>query len=249
VVVITVMAGDPSDQFMAAPTAYARELWARWGLPEGQAATAARRTEDREALALLGGEAEAWPWPDAVYRLGIECVCPLYARQGAEFDEIDPDDPVLRAIIDGTHLHEFGWRLSEGGVIHIPLSVGGHVDHRLVRRMVQVLLRGWHIPNVAYYEEFPYSAGAEDTAEVVQDALDRTVMWLDKTDRYRSALVVHSLDVDALNAKIAAIARYESQISSFWRDSDDMAESVRAYTEQVGGEREWRFVSIEHVQQ
>lgn len=248
VVVITVMAGDPPAQFLTAPTAYARELWARWEVPEGRGATAARRNEDRNALALLGGGVESWPWPDAVYRLGVECGCPLYAEQGAEFGEIDPDDPVAQAIVDGTGLHEFGWRLNENGVIHIPLGIGGHVDHRLVRRMIQVLLNGWQTSHVAYYEEYPYSAHAEDSARVVQDALDRAVMWLNKAELYRSVSIIHPIDSADLDTKIGAIACYHSQISTFWRDAEHMADSVRAYTEQVGGEREWQFAIIEHEQ-
>ncbi len=246
VVVITVMAGDPPDKFLAAPTAFAHELWTRWGLPKGRGATAARRAEDRDALAVLGAEVEAWPWPDAVYRLGVECECPLYADNNAIFDDIDPDDPVMHAIINNSELHEFGWRLDESGVVHIPLSVGGHIDHRLVRRMIQVILQGWRTTNLAYYEEYPYSERAKDTVQVVQDALDRAVMWLDKSDLYRSVPVIHPIDSAALDAKIAAIACYRSQISTFWQDADDMARSVRVYTEHVGGEREWQFAVIEH---
>jgi hypothetical protein len=76
-------------------------------------------------------------------------------------------------------------------------------------------------------------------------------MWLDKGDRYRSVSVIHPVDSAALDAKIAAIACYHSQISTFWRDTEDMANGVRVDTERVGGEREWRFAVIahEHIQQ
>ncbi len=247
VVVFTVMAGDPPDAFLPAPTAFVQELWARWELPEGREATAARRAEDQAALTVLGAEVEAWPWPDAVYRMGVECGCPLYPTETAIFDDIDPDDPVMDAILTGREWYDFDWRSDQDGVFHIPLSVGGHIDHRLVRRMAQVILRGWRTTNVVYYEEYPYSARAKDSAEVVQDALDRATMWLDKMVRYHSLSVIHPVDAAALDAKIAAIACYRSQISTFWRDTDEMGRSIRAYTEQIGGEREWQFAVIEHA--
>lgn len=247
VLVFTVMAGDPPDAFLSAPTGFAQELWTRWELPNGRGATIARRLEDQEALAILGAEVEAWPWPDAIYRMGIACGCPLYPSGTAIFDDIDPDDPVMDAILTGREWYDFDWRADKDGVFHIPLSVGGHIDHRLVRRMAQVILRGSRTANVVYYEEYPYSARAKDSAQAVQDALDRTVIWLDKAVRYRSVTAVHPVDAAALEAKIRAIACYRSQISTFWRDADDMAHSIRAYTEQIGGEREWRFAIIEHA--
>jgi len=74
-----------------------------------------------------------------------------------------------------------------------------------------------------YYEDFPY---AED-AQAVQAALGE--------DKWRAELI--PLSQEAVEAKIAAIACYSSQLSLFWTGEADMAQAVRAFAERTGGGR------------
>ena len=144
------------------------------------------------------------------------------------FGEIDARDPALDQMDRIT-----GW-LDPAATIYAPLGAGHHVDHQLVRAAV---LRWAHAQvqaqvAVLFYEEYPYSAQGP---EAVQAALAGLIG--------PPVPVVQPVSDPALDAKIQAIACYESQISTFWDDRAEMAESVRQYAALVGqgqyAERLW----------
>jgi hypothetical protein len=68
-------------------------------------------------------------------------------------------------------------------------------------------------------------------AEVVHYAVG--ALGLDLTRR------LTPLDETALTAKIEAVRCYRSQISSFWHDDSSMAQALREYAAENGGEGEW----------
>ncbi len=239
VLIITVMAGDPPQAEGFTPGAFVRELWARWGLGEGRAVTSARRGEDRAAAAILGAEIGFWPLPEAIYRISSDGQL-LYPDAQAIFGDVNAADPIAQAVTEGRIIHEFAWQISEDGVLHIPLSVGGHVDHRLTRRIAQTLFGGWSAERVAYYEEYPYSLQG---ASAIEQALTRAIDWLALSTPHIPVPVVTPVDLAALQTKINAVNAYRSQISSFWQDADEMAQSIYTYTHEVGGEREWRIIA------
>lgn len=236
VIVITVMAGDPPDDFQ--PTPFVEELWARWGLGRGKEVTAARREEDKAAMAVLGAEIEFWDFPDAIYRIDPGKKRPLYPDVQAIFGTIHQLEQQLFSLFGKDIPVEIN------DIVHSPLGVGGHIDHVLVNKHVgvQFLARVLFQQSVVLsitlcdYEEFPYSI---KDRSAVRKALDTLV---NKTQPETPQSILHPIDPAALNAKIAAIACYKSQISSFWDSIEAMERSVREYTEQVGGEREWQLI-------
>ena len=123
-------------------------------------------------------------------------------------------------------------RVPRDARVSLPLTAGHHVDHQIVRAAGEQWCRSQVTGRrlqIAYYEDYPYAEQPDEvTAALDQDTLE-------------SALV--ELDEDALVAKVAAIACYRSQISSFFADKAEMAARVRAYAEVVGGgqpaERLW----------
>ncbi len=224
VCVVTVFAGDvPTD---AAASPFVQELHTRWRL--GSNPPAARRAEDRAALGILGARVTHLPFPDCVYRLG-RMGAPLYPTRNAIFGtvakvEMPLIDEVVRALKR--------LRVPRDTRVILPLTAGHHVDHQIVRAVgeqwcrSQVTDRRLHI---AYYEDYPYAEQPDEvTVALDQDTLESELVQLDK---------------DALAAKVAAIACYRSQISSFFADKAEMATRVRAYAEVVGGgqpaERLW----------
>jgi len=118
--------------------------------------------------------------------------------------------------------------LTPDSVLYAPLAVGRHVDHRIVRRAVE---EGRRDP--VYYEDFPYAEDAESL-----EAAKTEGVW-------RAELV--PLSDEDVEAKIAAIARYRSQMNSFWADQTDMETSIRAFVLRHGleapAERYWCPVS------
>jgi len=227
--VVTVFAGDVPEE--AAHTPFVQELGARWGL--GENPPAARRAEDIAACKVLGARFTHLPFPDCVYRLG-RMGAPLYPTRDAIFGDIAPVEMGLieRITVSLANL-QLAARQTEISnpqspiTIYLPLTAGHHVDHQIVRAAGE---RWAGRRRMAYYEDYPYA----ESPDQVRAALG------EKT--FRAKLV--QLDEAALAAKVAAIACYRSQLSTFFADEAEMAARVRAYTEATGGgrpaERLWR---------
>lgn len=229
VVVFTVMAGDPPVEFKHTP--FTQELHKRWGL--GNSPIEGRRLEDTIALKSLGADVKFGPYPDAIYRLNSEGE-PLYPDSASIFGPVHSDDPVRgakRAAVIQTLLNLFS--VSDDDVIHIPLGVGKHVDHVLVRDMGKAISQ-WRPGNPIYfYEDFPYAR------QHGQNAVLEALVDLDA----RATPVVHLVDSVATEIKIAAIGCYKSQLSSFWENREAMGNEIRSYIKQTGGEREWHLIA------
>ncbi len=227
VIIFTVMAGDPPIGFQ--PSDYTRSLHQRWKLTD-DTAVSGRRKEDTSAGKMLGAEVKFGPYPDAVYRINPADNSPLYPDDAAIFGPVNEDDPVKearRAAVIQAVMGLFG--LGAKDTVHVPLGVGNHVDHQLVRDMGKAIAQ-WRPNNpLFFYDDFPYSLKG-------QQVIKQSVADLD-IDVTRSLFPV---DDAAIDAKIAAIGCYKSQLSSFWDSPNNMAREVRAFTNQVGGEGEWR---------
>jgi len=217
VLAVTFFADAPAPGAPLSP--FARELHARWDRSSG---TTNRRREDVAALSALGVGAIHWPYADCIYRQALDGRF-LYANEEALWGEIHPEE---EGLIEELVCRLAALPLARGGTVYPPLGVGHHVDHRIVRRAAEFSQR-----TRIYYEEFPY---AEDS-QAVQAAL---------AQRPGLAQLVH-ISEEALEAKIAAIARYRSQLSTFWDGTAEMAAAVRAFAERTGGagpaERYWQL--------
>ncbi|MBN1678819.1 MAG: PIG-L family deacetylase [Anaerolineae bacterium] len=228
VTVLTVMAADmPPD---VPPHPFVEEHIVRWQL--GADPAPGRRTEDQRALDHLGSAVQWGPFPDALYRTDGQGTL-LYPDLGALFGVISPHDPVLQ------HVHTVTNRLKTAQTVYAPLGAGAHVDHQLVRDMV---LEWFHTHNevaVFFYEEYPYSA---EGAHVIETALAACGVPMTP--------IVRPMSQTTLDTKIAAIACYESQISTFWADVKVMEEAVRQYAVRVGrghyAERFWQPDYLAH---
>jgi hypothetical protein len=230
VVVVTLCTGNPPPGPLSE---LAQALHARWS-GEGRApaapaeVTAARRTEDLDALALVGAQALHLDVPDCIYRLSANTGWPLYASENALFGALHASElGLVRRVAAklNTLLHGFGRHR-----LYVPLGLGQHVDHQLARRAAEVV-GGVH----AYFEDYPYVASLgnrwPDPARTVAN------------DRPLTPELTRLSEAD-LSAKLAAIGAYVSQVSSFWPDAAAMAAAVRQFAEHTGGgapaERVWR---------
>jgi LmbE family N-acetylglucosaminyl deacetylase len=215
-VVVTVFAAAPRPDARLSP--YARELHARWG--QSAEAVQSRQEEDLQALALLGAEPLHWSYTDCIYRRAPGGDFP-YASEGALWGEIDPSEgSLVRELADRIG----ALPLLPGGTLYVPLAVGRHVDHRIVRQAAESAGRP-----LVYYEDYPYAEDREAVEAAMADG------------RWKAELL--PLSQEALQRKIAAIARYRSQISTFWGGAANMAAAVRAFAERMGDgqptERYW----------
>jgi LmbE family N-acetylglucosaminyl deacetylase len=231
VVIFTVMGGEPPADFQQ--TTFTEEIHQKWGL--GSNPVAARRLEDEAAARTLGAEIKFGPFADAIYRLDTQTSKAMYIDDATLFGDVNANDPVLdarRAAVVQAVVKIFD--LKESDVIHAPLGVGHHVDHQLVRDMAKALVR-WRPNNPVYfYEDYPYTRQGESAIQAALAALEMEVNR-----------VKVPLDAQAIDAKIAAIKCYKSQLSGLkWETPVAMATEVRTYIAQVGGEREWRLLYV-----
>lgn len=216
VLIVTVTTGDPPDGPLSP---MAQELHDRWNarLPRPVARTAIieqRRAEDIAACALVGADYLHWPVLDCIYRTNPATGEYLYVDTAGLFGPLDPAEEPL---IDTLRARLVA--LPPAGQVHIPLGVGHHVDHQLVRRAGDLAFS-----DGLYYEEYPYVAAP--------GALER-VLPPDQRDAWQPETTV--LDEAAMRGKIAAISAYDSQISTFFLDAADLERRVRAI-----GLRVWR---------
>ncbi|MCB9435468.1 MAG: PIG-L family deacetylase [Anaerolineales bacterium] len=228
VVVWTLMAADVPMLLPESPLVGA--IHQRW--QAGTNPSHLRRDEDRAALHTLGvQDIRFGNWLDCIYRTD-EAGHALYTNDDAIFGAIHPADP----------LHAAPFTLPSGvQVLYLPLGAGNHVDHRLVRDKALACLPVG--ATVYAYEEYPYSAPTNEVyhshsgnqerlfgSRAVQTALEQI--------QPSTTLQTHQLSETALSAKIAAIACYHSQLSTFWHGLNEMEQRVHAYATEFG-ERLW----------
>jgi LmbE family N-acetylglucosaminyl deacetylase len=230
VIIFTVMAGDLPIGFQ--PTDFTRSLHERWNLTD-ETVIEARRAEDTSAAKMLGAEIKFGPYADAVYRINPKDDSPLYPDGEAIFGEVQPDDPVReakRAAVIQAIMTLF--ELTNDDSVHVPLGIGHHVDHQIVRDMGKAIAQ-WR-PNIPlyFYDEYPYSLKGQNVIKAAANELEVDL-----------ARTLRQVDDAAIDAKIAAIGCYKSQISTFWDKPNKMAREVRAFVKQVGGEGEWHLLN------
>ncbi len=227
VIILTAMAGDPPTPLPQSPLI--EELHQRWQL--GDNPIVGRRAEDECAAQRLGARAMHLPIPDCIYRTaGTKA---LYTDETAIFGNISP--------ADRAHWDLLSAPLPAEDVIsclYAPLGVGHHVDHQIIRDW-GLALADTH-PNlpVYFYEEYPYNH--ED--EAIEAALNF------HTNTMSPEIIM--IDDEELEAKLEAIACYQSQISTFWSSITELRHDLIHTMQQIGNgqpaERYWRIVDNDH---
>lgn len=215
VLIVTITAGDPPN---SAVSGYAQSLHDRWELVTD--AVAARRAEDEAANAILGADTLHWSLPDCIYRYHPTTGTPLYVSDPDIFGEVNPAElPVVAT------LSEQIAALPAHRQLYVPLTIGHHVDHQLTRLAAE---QAFPQAQLCYYEDYPYAQKPGALATVIPDG---ALKWHATT-----VLVTEA----AIQTKIAAIAAFKSQFSTFFQDLADLERQIRTFTASVGGERLWR---------
>jgi LmbE family N-acetylglucosaminyl deacetylase len=198
----------------------AHEFHRSWGLSPAEA-MATRLREEQQAMALLDIDYYWAGLLDAIYRFPQ-----AYSSRDTLFGTPAPGDPL------GASLRPLLAALRDQlpqATFYAPLGIGEHVDH-------QIALAACQAAGIAplCYEDFPY---------VVQPGAG---------ERRRAALAVplypRSIAIDAtLEAKIAAISCYASQLGELFGGPEAMAAKVTRYARTVAppdaayGERLWAY--------
>lgn len=178
-----------------------------------------RREEERAAMHLLGLEPVWLDVPDAPYR---------HNRAGESLYNSDED---LFGSVSGEERRTLAPRIAgeirrvarehggERGRVRVfaPLGVGRHVDHQLVFWAARRLGPRF---GVLYYEDYPYAAKPGE--------LDHRLQELGMAAQPRLTPIS-----ELIGLKIAAIARYKSQLDVLFGSSEAMPGAVRDYARWV----------------
>lgn len=208
----TLCAGDPPEGGLSD---YARSLHARWEY--GSDAVYRRREEDITACERLGADHRHMSVPDCIYRRDARGAA-LYTSDEAIFGPLAPGDEQQ---VDALH-RELAASLPRRAQIVCPLTLGGHIDHRLARRAAERLER-----ELWYYADFPYVLEARDQiGELLPEG---------------AQIEVFPVDALGMTAWGNAVAAYASQLSTFWANEGAMRAALEAYQESWGGVPLWRL--------
>lgn len=213
VLIVTVAAGEAQTSVRSVFADYQHFVW---GL-SAEDAVVARRAEDARAAARVGADVLTWSLPDAIYRLDPETEEPLYTSNEAIFGPLSPAEAPLVASLAA----QMG-TLPPVDRVFAPLGLGDHVDHQLVRAAAELVFDG-----VLYYEDYPY----------VQREPESLAAMLQPAEAWQS--IIFPLSEAAIEARIDAIAAYESQLGVLFNGAEAMARLVRQQIAATGGERCW----------
>lgn len=213
ILIVSLTAGDPPQ---AAVSEFAEGQHQSWDLLTE--ASAQRRAEDAAACRLIGADYQHWPVPDCIYRHHPETGTAFYNSDPDIFGTVHPAEYPLVAAL-AAQLQD----LPPHGRILAPLTIGNHVDHQLTRLAAEKCFG----EKLVYYEEYPYVQRLGGVTSVIKP-----------DDPHWQAETI-PLTEAALQAKLAAIAAYPSQMGNLFNGRQNMIQLVTAYTQTIGGERVW----------
>ena len=186
---------------------------------------AARRLEDERYAYFAEASIVFLDLPDAVFR-GYEGDEQLLAAPRP--DDRAPVDLLVQEIA----------RL-EPQKVYLPLGIGDHVDHQLVREVGIALLelsRRWVMPGpeyagiVTYYEDFPYAWWNDfrQLGDLPAGALAGLPKDVGLTPEYADI-------TETVERKIQGLTLYESQLERLFGGNDQMGDAVRGFGTKVAG--------------
>lgn len=205
----TICAGDaPSGQL----SPFAQAMHESWQTGNARETVALRRIEDQNACRRVGALAVHFPVPDCIYRRSQ--TGSLLYPQGI-FDGQNPRD---QAVIDEI-VNLLSARINQYDVLVCPLTLGGHVDHLVVRAALERLGRPlWYYADIPYFFREP-------------EYLPEKAQGLVAKNFYVSA--------EGLQAWQESIAAHKSQISILFDDEADMRQKIREYAQKFDALRLW----------
>lgn len=221
VLIVTIMAGDPPENGVYSK--FVQELHDRWELAVD--AEAVRREEDIEACQILGADYVHWSIPDCVYRMNPMTNQPLYPTWEDVITAVHPAESSLIQELANQFTN-----LPAANRIVAPLGVGNHADHLVVQQAAEICFG----PKLWYFEDYPY---VQEDGALTAVIPANTLGWQSFT---------FPLQRDNIIAKANAIAAYKSQISTFFKDFQDLIQQLKNYCQKIGGERIWENQDI-HV--
>ena len=207
----TILAGGPPPGPLST---FAQENHTLWGTGSGEETVSLRKEEDQAAAAIVGAELVHFDFPDCIYRRSPKGEA-LYNETVMTFPH--PADRKFPGRIAALLRSE----LRKDDVLVCPLSLGGHIDHILVRQAAESLRQP-----LLYYADVPYVLNNPETLEPATTALKNQLYPVSET---------------GLAAWLEGVAAYRSQVASLFKGQGTLSGAIRAYWASQRGIRLWRI--------
>jgi LmbE family N-acetylglucosaminyl deacetylase len=200
----------------------ARRNQMAWGA--GMLPFASRRDEDVNAMKTLEADHIHLGLLDAMYRMDAGNNS-YYVKNTVGVPVVPIDMENCRKLLTAK-FQEIQSRYGDGVLrVFCPMGLGGHVDHMIVRNVVESF---WKPDEIVYYEDYPY-AGKARAIEKWNDS--------ESTPRPWKSFVV-KLTSDEISARIDSVAQYASQLRGlFPSDLERLLEIAQARLNFLAGIR------------
>jgi hypothetical protein len=205
----TLMSGLQSDETYSN---FAQSLHKNWDIPDREAILV-RRAEDQAACAVLGAHCRHFGWLDAIYRSDPQSGAPIVNNNEELFSRLPEQTLVdeIAAVLSTS--------LPKDVLLVLPMGLGNHVDHQVIVWVGRQLGR-----TDFWYADYPYVIHHFDNPLITDGTLE---------------ILPHALSEAALLAWQEAVLCYVSQLTTFWRDTEETQLALRNYLAGGGG-RLWR---------
>ena len=206
----TVCSGDPPAGRLSPFANIQHSQWAT-----GVDASALRRAEDIYACQIIGARHRHLPFLDCIYRRSKDGSW-LYPSEESIFGHLSVEDAATIYTLQ-TFLASI---LKSDDVLVIPLTIGNHVDHQMVRIGVEELGRP-----LLYYPDVPY-------------VIEHAEKIIELTQNFNSQL--YNFSLPALASWQKSIQAYRSQLDVLFNGVEKMYSAINHYYQKEKGLRLWR---------
>jgi LmbE family N-acetylglucosaminyl deacetylase len=211
----TICAGDPP--FGRPLSDYAKMLHIFFELGENDVPYK-RSQEDTACCQILGASYQRYTVPDCIYRFYPGTDMPLIMVPDDIKKDLEPDESdLIPPVTDFLRKN-----ILPGSEVVIPLTIGHHRDHVLVRAATERLsLTLWH------YMDYPY---------IIQEKYN-LAEWIPAQAEQFSV----TISAPGLKAWQDGFACHRSQMVFFWADEAEMCTALEQYRDSGGGSTLWSF--------
>lgn len=209
--ILTIFSGDPANHQPL--SSFAQTLHNRWNLPQN--AVTYRRAEDKKAIHVLGAESAYLNYLDCIYRY-TQDELPLISQEEDLYMEIPENEFSFTDEIQQKIKSE----IDENTLLVTPLAIGGHLDHRITRMVIEKFSNP-----IYYYADYPYITRQNSEVSSFIDPEWKKIQF--------------TLSNEDLMAWVSAIGEYHSQLSTFWADKQTMQDEILNYYNAGGGKNLW----------
>src|SRR3989304_7453082 len=209
----TICAGDPPESDLS-PFAIQQQNSFRTGVEYYEN----RRREDIDACNFLGARYRHFSFEDCIYRRSRDGLW-LYDSEEAIFGSVLPDDEGMIKDIT-TFLNSI---VKQADIVVSPMSIGNHVDHKIVRIALEAMNRP-----IIYYADFPYGIRQNEILKKLKN---------EPTNE------IHELSTENIAAWKDSICFYGSQLNVLFGNKEKMSSSIDEFIALLEGFQLWHQFS------